>query len=62
MISETLLPKTKPDLIRALQRQRIQQIEVIEPYDPAEADELTRVAKQMFNRTGDVTVIILRTT
>ena len=61
MISETLYPKTKQDLVRSLQRQRISQIEIIEPYDPAEADELTKVAKQMFNRPGDVTIVLLRT-
>lgn len=62
MISETLYPKTKQDLVRALQRMRIAQVEVIEPYDPSTADELTKTAKQMFQRSGNVTVILVRST
>lgn len=62
MISETLYPKTKQDLVRALQKMRIAQVEVIEPYDPSTADELTKTAKQMFHRSGNVTVILVRST
>lgn len=62
MISETLYPKTKQDLVRALQRMRIAQVEVIEPYDPSTADELTKTVKQMFQRSGNVTVILVRST
>ena len=61
MIKDTIYPKTKQDLIKALQRQRIQQIEVIEPYDPAQDQDVTRTAKAMFNRPGDVTIILVRT-
>jgi len=61
MIKDTIYPKTKQDLIKALQRQRIQQIEVIEPYDPAQDQDLTKTAKAMFNRPGDVTIILVRT-
>ena len=35
MISSQSKPKTKHDLIRSLNKARISQIEVIEPYDPA---------------------------
>lgn len=62
MISETLYPKTKQDLVRALQKMRIAQVEVIEPYDPSTADELTKTAKQMFHKSGNVTVILVRST
>lgn len=62
MISEQLSPKTKPELIRTLQKQRITQIEVIEPYDPSRADELIKTAKHMSNRSGQVSIILLRTT
>ena len=62
MISETLYPKTKQDLVRALQRMRIAQVEVIEPYDPSTADELTKTVEQMFQRSGNVTVILVRST
>ena len=61
MIKDTIYPKTKQDLIKALQRQRIQQIEVIEPYEPAQDQDVTRTAKGMFNRPGDVTIILVRT-
>ncbi len=61
MIKDTIYPKTKQDLIKAIQRQRIQQIEVIEPYDPAKYQDLTKSAKAMFNRRGDVTIILVRT-
>lgn len=62
MISETIYPRTKQDLIRALQRMRIQQIEIVEPYDPSTPDELTKTAKHMFHKSGDVTVILVRST
>lgn len=61
MILEQKAPKTGTELIRRLQRQRIAQIEVIEPFDPTDADDLTKTAKQMFHRPGTVTVILLRT-
>ena len=61
MIKDNVYPKNKQDLIKALQRQRIQQIEVIEPYDPAQDKELKNKAKDMYNRLGDVTIILVRT-
>jgi hypothetical protein len=62
MISDQLSPKTKPELIRTLQKQRISQIEVIEPFDQSRADELIKTAKHMSNRSGQVSIILLRTT
>ena len=62
MISDQLNPKTKPKLIRTLQKQKINQIEVIEPFDPPRADELIKTAKRMSNRSGQVSIILLRTT
>ena len=35
MISSQSKPKTKHELIRSLNKARISQIEVIEPYDPS---------------------------
>lgn len=61
MIKDSIYPKTKQDLIKALQRQRIQQIEVIEPYDPAQDQDFIKTAKVMFNRPGNVTIIMVRT-
>ena len=61
MISDQLSPKTKPELIRTLQKQRISQIEVIEPYDETRSDELIKTAKRMSSRSGQVSIILLRT-
>ena len=61
MIKDFIYPKTKQELIKALQRQRIQQIEIIEPYDPANDQDLTKTAKALFNRPGEVTIIMVRT-
>ena len=62
MITDQATIKTKHDLIRSLYKQRVAQIEVIEPYDPLRADEVTKAAKTMSYRPGQVTVILLRTT
>jgi hypothetical protein len=44
-----------------LQRQTIQQIEVIEPYDQTREQELLTKAKAMAQRSGDLTIILMRT-
>lgn len=62
MITDQGAIKTKHDLIRSLYKQRVAQIEFIEPYDPSRADEVTKAAKMMSYRSGQVTVILLRTT
>ena len=61
MITEQATIKTKHELIRSLYKQRVAQIEVIEPYEPSRADDVTKAAKAMSYRSGQVTVIILRT-
>ena len=53
-------PKTKHELIRSLNKARINQIEVIEPYDPSIADEVSKTAKAMSLKSGQVSIIILR--
>lgn len=62
MITDHATIKTKHELIRSLYKQRIAQIEIIEPYDPSRADDVTKAAKTMSYRSGQVTVILLRTT
>lgn len=52
--------KTKHELIRTLNKARISQIEVIEPYDPSLADQVTKTAKVMSAKSGQVSIIILR--
>jgi hypothetical protein len=61
MITNQSTIKTKHELIRSLYKQRVAQIEVIEPYDPSMADDLAKAAKAMLYRSGQVTVILLRT-
>ncbi len=54
-------PKTKQDLIKALQNQNIRQIEIIEPYVQTRQQELIKETKQISTRSGDVTIILVRT-
>ena len=60
MISSQSKPKTKHVLVRALNKSRISQIEFIEPYDPSMADQITKTAKAMAAKSGQVSIIILR--
>ena len=60
MISSQSTPKTKHELIRSLNKARINQIEVIEPYDPSMANALSKTAKAMAAKSGQVSIIILR--
>lgn len=59
MISNS--PKTKQDLIKALQNQNIRQFEIIEPYDQTRQQELIKATKEISTRSGVVTIILLRT-
>ena len=47
MISSQTKPMTKHDLIRSLNKARISQIEVIEPYNQPKADQVLKAAKAM---------------
>ena len=60
MISSQTKPKTKHELIRILNKARINQIEVIEPYDPSMANQLTKTAKAMAAKSGQVSIVVLR--
>ena len=60
MISSRSKPKTKHELIRALNKTRISQIEVIELYDPSITDALSKTVKAMVAKPGQVSIIILR--
>ena len=62
MITDQSSIKTKHGLIRSLNKQRVAQIEVIEPNDPSKTDDVTKAAKAMSYRSGQVSVIVLRTT
>ena len=60
MISSQSKPKTKYELIRTLNKARISQIDVIEPYDPTMADQVSKTARNMAAKFGQVSIIILR--
>ena len=60
MITSQTKPRTKHELIRSLNKARISQIEVIEPYDPSVADTLSKTVKAMSAKSGQVSIIILR--
>ena len=60
MIADAVYPRTKPDLVRAIQKMRIGKIEVIDGYTPSDERELTKVAKDMSVGNHDLTIILLR--
>ena len=61
MISSQTKPMTKHELIRSLNKIRISQIELIEPYDPSMSDQVSKMAKGMAVKSGQISIIILRT-
>ena len=60
MISTSIYPRTKSDLIRAMQRMQIDRIEVVEPYGEDRRADIDIALRELNRGTGDVTVIILR--
>lgn len=60
MISEAVYPKTKSDLVKALQRMPIDRIKIIEPYDKTRDQEIQTTLRELNYGTGDITVVILR--
>lgn len=61
MILAPVIPKTKTELLRILQSQTIQQIEIIEPFDAKMERDLLVKAKAMAQKPGDLTIILIRT-
>ena len=60
MMLDNLYPRTKNDLVRAIQKMRINKIEVIDGYTSADERELTKAAKRMSAGSGDLTIILVR--
>ncbi len=60
MILDNLKRLNRQDLIRSLQRMQITQIEIIEPYCPNDATNLTKLAKEMSQKSGDLSIILVR--
>ena len=60
MMLDNLYPRTKPDLVRAIQKMRIGKIEVIDGYTPSDERELTKSAKELSQGNHDLTIILVR--
>jgi len=60
MMLDNDYPKTKNDLVRAIQKMRINKVEVIDGYSPADERDLIKAAKAMSQGSGDVTIILVR--
>ena len=60
MMLEKAYPKTKNDLVRAIQKMRVGKIEVIDGYTPTDERELLKVAKDLSPGSGDMTIIIIK--
>ena len=60
MMLDNLYPRTKNDLVRAIQKMRINKIEVMDGYTSADERELTKAAKRMSAGSSDVTIILVR--
>ena len=60
MMLDNLYPRTKNDLVRAIQKTRINKIEVIDGYTSADERDLIKTAKSMSAGSGDVTIILVR--
>jgi len=60
MMLVNLYPRTKNDLVRAIQKMLIKKIEVIDGYTSADERELTKAAKSMSAGSSDVTIILVR--
>ena len=60
MMLEHLIPRSKADLVRVIQKMRISKIEIVDGYVAANERELMKVAQDMAAGSGDVTIILVR--
>ena len=60
MMLDNLYPRTKSDLVRAIQKMRVNKIEVIDGYSHADERDLVKAAKDLSQGSGDVTIILVR--
>ena len=60
MMLDNLYPRTKQDLVHAIQKMPIKKIEVIDGYVPADERDLIKAAKAMSQGSGDLTIILVR--
>ena len=60
MMLEHIIPRSKADLVRVIQKMRISKIEIVDGYVAANEQELLSVAKDISAGSGDVTIILVR--
>lgn len=60
MMLDKVYPRTKSDLVRAIQKMRINKIEVIDDYTSADERDLIKAAKALSQGSGDLTIILVR--
>ena len=60
MMIDNLYPRTKSELVHAIQKMRINKIEVIDGYSPADERELLQTAKELSKGHHDLTIILVR--
>jgi hypothetical protein len=60
MMIDNLYPRTKPDLVRAIQKMRVGKIEVIDGYTPVDERDLVKAARDMSAGNNDLTIILVR--
>jgi isopropylmalate/homocitrate/citramalate synthase len=60
MMLENIYPRTKSQLVRALQQMPIKKIEVIDGFVPANEHELIKAANEMSLGPDDVTIILVK--
>ena len=60
MMLDKVYPRTKPDLVRAIQKMRINKIEVIDGYSQADERDLIKTAKALSAGSHDLTIILVR--
>jgi len=60
MMLDNLYPRNKADLARAIQKMRINKIEVIDGYVPADERELLQTVKELSKGHHDLTIILVR--
>ena len=60
MMLDNLYPRTKAELVRAIQKMRISKIEVIDGYVSADEKDLLKAAKALSQGSGNLTIILVR--
>jgi hypothetical protein len=60
MMLEQSYPTTKAELVRAVQKMKINKIKVFDGYVPSDERDLVKAAKDMMVANHDLTIILVR--